>query len=90
VCRAPHRLGSKRRIQKAATVASAKATAKRTRSRRRTLGYVAQSGATRSAANFVHPASATRPPRAHGDVTSQNPKTRNAGMTASFVSAFSA
>ena len=38
-----------------------------------------------SAANFVHPASATNAPRAHGEVTNQNPQMRNAGSSASFV-----
>src|SRR6266567_6173387 len=38
-----------------------------------------------NAANFVHPANATKMPRAHGDVTSQKPQMRNAGSSASFV-----
>ena len=52
-------------------------------------GYVAQSGATSSAPNFVQPASATDAPRAQSEVTSRNPSRRSAGMIASFVFAFS-
>jgi len=42
-------------------------------------------GATSSAANFVQPASAAKPPRAHGEVTSHRPQIRNAGSSESFV-----
>ena len=38
---------------------------------------------------MVQPATATAAPRAHADVESQKPRTRNAGMIASFVFAFS-
>ena len=48
-------------------------------------GYVAQSGATTSAANFVQPASAAKPPRSPGDAAKQNPQISNAGRIASFV-----
>ena len=41
-----------------------------------------------SVENFVQPESATAPPRAHGDVASQNPHTRNAAGIASFVFEF--
>src|SRR5689334_12549838 len=49
------------------------------------FGYVAQSGATISDANFVQPESAPKTPRPTGDVTSQKPQIRNAGMIESFV-----
>ena len=54
------------------------------------FGYVSQRGARRSVANFVHPESATAAPRATGDVESQKPQTRIAGMIASFVFEFNA
>ena len=54
----------------------------------RTSGYVAQSGATISAANFVQPASAPNQPRRNGEVSSRKPKIRNAGGIVSFVFEF--
>ena len=53
--------------------------------RRRPSGYPAHNGTSRSAANFVHPASATNAPRPKADVTSQKPKMSSTGMIASFV-----
>src|SRR5512132_1041134 len=78
-------LGSSRRIEKAARVAAAKATAKRRVGRSRLSGYEAQSGPRSNGANFVQPASATEAPRAQGEVTSQKPQIRNSGGSASFV-----
>ena len=82
--------GSSRRIRKAATVAPAKPSANRRTGARSPFGYESQSGASSSAANFVHPASATAAPRAQADDASQNPQIRNAGMIASFVFEFDA
>ena len=70
-------------------VAATNAPAKSATVRSRSDGYPAQSGASRSAPNFDQPASATAAPLAAGDDTSQNPQTRNAGMSASFVFALS-
>ena len=78
--------GDRRRIEKTASVAAAKPTAKRRLGRR--PGYVSQSGATISDANFVHPESAAIAPRAAGFETSQKPQTRKQGMSASFVFEF--
>jgi hypothetical protein len=55
------------------------------RGRQRTSGKVSHSGATTNVANFVHAESATKTPRAHGDVTSQKPQIKNAAGIASFV-----
>src|SRR5688572_28920330 len=86
---ASHSDGSRSRIENASALAPTNAAAKRSTRRSSKTGYVAHSGATSSAPNFAHPASATDAPRAQSDVTSQNPKSRNAGMIASFVFAFS-
>ena len=48
-------------------------------------GYVAQSGATTSAANFVQPASAAKPPLSAGCAAKKNPKISSAGRIVSFV-----
>ena len=78
--------GSRRRIEKAASVASAKPSVKRPiLAGLPAERYVSQSGASASAANFVQPASAVATPRAVGEEASQNPHTRSAGMIASFV-----
>src|SRR5262249_8243028 len=79
--------GSSRRIENAASVATRNATRKKAFSRQRLkeCGYESQSGATSSAANLVQPASATKAPRPHGELTSQKPQIRRAGMMASFV-----
>ena len=53
--------------------------------RRRTSGYVSQSGATTSVANFVHDDSATKMPRAQAELASQNPQIRKAAGIESFV-----
>src|SRR5689334_3940393 len=80
--------GSSRSTENAASVATRKPTANRQEMRRD--GYVSQSGATMSDANFVQPESAANAPRQNGTVTSQNPQIRNAGMIASFVFEFDA
>ena len=49
---------------------------------------MSQSGATISAANFVHAPSAPKTPRPTGDDASQKPKMRKHGMIASFVFEF--
>src|SRR5690349_13578527 len=51
-------------------------------------GYVSQSGATMSVANFVQPETAASTPRAAGLDTTQKPQTRKHGMIASFVFEF--
>src|SRR5918996_972528 len=53
--------------------------------RRRTSGYVAHSGTTISAANFVQPANDANAPRSPGDAAKKNPRIRNAGRIESFV-----
>src|SRR6476661_3144626 len=80
--------GSSSTTEKTASVVAAKAATYRADGR--PFGYVAQSGATMSAANFVQPESAAKTPRPAGDVTSQNPQMRNAGMIESFVFEFDA
>src|SRR4051794_33374276 len=55
------------------------------RGRRTGPGYVSQSGATMSGANFVTPERATETPRAQGELASQNPKMRKTGTIVSFV-----
>src|SRR6266404_92169 len=77
-------LGSSRMIENAAAVARRKPMIALTICSR-VSRYVTHIGATMKAANFVHPANATKMPRAHGDVTSQKPQMRNAGSSASFV-----
>src|SRR5687768_14995396 len=47
-------------------------------------GYEAQSGRSRSEANFVQEPSARKNPRAGALFRSQNPQIRSAGMSASF------
>ena len=79
-----HRLGSSSRTENAAAVAQRNPTTASPISRR-VNRYVSHIGATMRAANFVHPASATNAPRAHGEVTNQNPQIRKAGSSASFV-----
>ena len=54
------------------------------RGRLRPSGYEAQSGTSRSDANFAYEASPVNTPRAGADVTSQKPKIRIAGRIASF------
>ena len=71
-------------------MAPAKPSANRRTGARNPFGYESQSGASRSAANFVQPASATAAPRAHAELASQNPQIRSAGMIASFVFEFDA
>ena len=78
--------GSRSRTEKAASVATAKPSAKRQLGLR--PGYVSQSGTTSRDANFVQPESAARTPRAAGLETSQKPQTRKQGMSASFVFEF--
>src|SRR5215471_12822711 len=73
-----------RMIENAASVASTNPAAARTTCSR-VMRYVIHIGATISAANFVHPASAENAPRAQGDVSNQKPQIRNAGSNASFV-----
>ncbi len=82
--------GSSRRTRKAASVAPANESAKRRAGIRHPSGYESQSGASSSAANFVHPASATAAPRAQAEEASQKPQIRNAGMIVSFVFEFEA
>ena len=48
-------------------------------------GYVAHNGAMTSAANFVQPASAAKPPRSAGCAAKKKPKMSNAGRIVSFV-----
>ena len=80
------RSGSSRRIENAASVAPRNPPANRASVRGRSgSGYEAHSGATTSAPSFVQPASATAPPRAHGELTSQKPQMSSAGAIASFV-----
>ena len=74
------------RIEKTASVAAAKPSAKRQLGLR--PGYVSQSGTTSKDANFVQPESAASTPRAAGLETSQKPQTRKHGMIASFVFEF--
>src|SRR3954447_5599736 len=81
-------LGSSRTTENATSVAARKPMTNRKDGRR--PGYVAQSGATISDANFVQPESAAKIPRAAGRETSQKPQMRNAGMIASFVFEFDA
>src|SRR3954449_8075020 len=81
-------LGSRRTTENATKVAARKPRTKRRDGRR--PGYVAQSGATISDANFVQPESAAKIPRAAGRETSQKPQMRKAGMIASFVFEFDA
>ena len=76
-------------VQTAGGAATTKAATKRRARRSSAAGYVAHSGATINAPNFVQPARPTAAPRAQSDVTSQKPTSRNAGMIASFVFAFS-
>src|SRR4051794_14705620 len=78
--------GSSSRIEKAASVAAPKPSAKRQLGLR--PGYVSQSGAMSRDANFVQPESAAKTPRAAGLEASQNPQTRKHGMSASFVFEF--
>src|SRR5206468_3046174 len=75
--------GASRRIEKAASVATAKPTAKPRLGLR--PGYVSHSGATSRDANFVQPESAASTPRVAGLEASQKPHTRKHGMIASFV-----
>src|SRR5437870_2199205 len=77
-------------MENAATVASRKPPtyAVSGRKRRRASGKVSHIGATTSDANFVHDESATKIPRAHGEVISQKPQMRNAAGIASFVFEF--
>src|SRR5205823_10439418 len=86
-CAAASGCGSSRRIEKTPSVAARKAPRKTSfwRGWARASGYDAQSGASRSGANFVQPESATAAPRAAGQVTSQKPQIRNSGGSASFV-----
>src|SRR5204863_4882816 len=86
-CAAASGCGSSRRIEKTASVATRKAPRKTSfwRGWARASGYEAQSGASRSGANFVQLEIATAAPRAAGQVTSQKPQIRNSGGSASFV-----
>src|SRR5438093_1406192 len=54
----------------------------------RPVGYVSQSGATISDANFVQPDTTARIPRPTGREISQKAQTRKHGMIASFVFEF--
>jgi hypothetical protein len=68
-------------------VASAKpaANASAGRGRRTGPGYVSQSGAATSVANFVQPDSATAAPRAQAELANTRPQIRKTGTMASFV-----
>ena len=81
--------GSSRRIENASTVATANPSGEAEQPSKLVVGYVAHSGAARSAPNFVQPESATAAPRAQSEVRSQNPARRKTGMIASFVFEFS-
>src|SRR5690348_13917779 len=77
---------AKSRTEKARSVAATKPQAKPRLGLR--PGYVSQSGAISSDANFVQPDRAANTPRAAGLETSQKPQTRKHGMIASFVFEF--
>src|SRR5439155_19012243 len=80
--------GSSSSTKNDATVATTKPAANapsRRRVTRTPSGYVAQSGTTRSAANFDQLASAENIPRAHDEVSNKKPQIRNAGRIVSFV-----
>src|SRR5207302_9441627 len=81
-------LGSSRMTENATAVVAAKTSMNRTEGRR--SGYVAQSGATMSDANLLHPDSAPNTPRPVGDDASQKPKMSRHGMIESFVFEFDA
>src|SRR6266511_445318 len=78
---------SSSRIENAARVATTKpaANASAERGRRTGPGYVNQSGATTSVANFVQPAKAAKIPRPHAELASQKPQIRKTGTIESFV-----
>src|SRR5687768_9132650 len=82
--------GSSSRIENASAEPTRKPTRKRATRRVFHSGYVAQSGATTSAANFVQPASAAKPPRSAGCPAKKKPNTSSAGKIVSFVFEFDA
>src|SRR5690242_11124951 len=86
-CTAPIGCGSRKTIEKTASVTATKPATKTAFARgpRSASGYEAQSGPTMSGANFVQPDSATAAPRANGEVSSQKPQIRKSGGSASFV-----
>src|SRR3990172_9340762 len=77
-------LGTKASARAASTSTISPAYAAVPRGRDSLLGYEAQSGTSRTAANFAHAASPAKSPRATPEVTSTKPQTRSAGMIASF------